>query len=105
MLDLPGAGGKRLQALEVCRRIEQAVGMVDPDAGDVPALEPVEEQGVRRLEHLRVLDAKAREIVDVEEPAVIDLVRRRPPVRQAVRLRLEQDVQRVEARGPCQARR
>ena len=50
-----------------------------------------------RLEDLRVLDAESGQRVDVEEPAVIDLVRGRAPVGETVGLRLEQLVQPVEA--------
>ena len=47
-------------------------------------------------EHLRVLDPQPRKGVHVEEAAVVDFVRGRAPVGQAVRLLLEHRVQRVE---------
>ena len=52
---------------------------------------------MRRLEHLRILHADRGELVDVEEPPVVDLVRRGSPVGHAVRLLLEEGVQQVEA--------
>ncbi len=52
-----------------------------------------------RCEHVRILDAEARERVHVEETSIVDLVRRGSPVREQVRLRFEQLVQRVEAFG------
>ena len=88
-----------LQHREVARRVEQAVGVVDADRVTLPSRISDREQLVRRLEDLRVLDAQAGERVDVEEAPVVDLVRRRAPVREAVGLRLEQLVEPVEARG------
>ena len=49
------------------------------------------------LEDLRVLDAKARQAVDVEEAAVVDVARGDAPIGQPVGLRFEDPVQRGEA--------
>ena len=57
-----------------------------------------QDQPVGRLEDTRILHPEAAKLVDVEEAPIVDLVERRPPVRQAVRLRLEQRMQPVEAR-------
>ena len=95
-LDAPGGGRDVLQHVEVLRGIEQPVGMIDADAGDPFLAQQARQQLVNRLEHRRVFDAQAGQRVDVEEAAVVDLVRRGPPVRQPVRLLLEQLVQRVE---------
>ena len=79
--------------------------MIDPHARDAPFAEQRLEQLVDRREHVAVLDAQAGQRVDVEEPAVVDLVRRGPPVRQPVRLLLEQLVQLIEARRLARRRR
>ena len=47
----------------------------------------------------RILDPQAGQRVDVEESPVVDLVQRRPPVRETIRLHFEQLVQVVEALG------
>ena len=73
--------------------------MIDADRVDLAVANQLPEEPMGRVEHLLVLDAQSRERVDVEEAPVVDLVRRRPPVRQAVGLRLEQLVQPVEAGG------
>ena len=49
------------------------------------------------LEDVLALHAQGGQVVDVEEPAVVDLVGGHPPVGQAVALVLEQVVQQVEA--------
>ena len=69
-----------LEPLEVLLRVEQAVGVVDAQAVDVALA-----RASRRIsswvarEHLLPLDAQGGQVVDVEEPAVVDLVRRDPP--------------------------
>jgi hypothetical protein len=96
--DAPRAAGRLLQRREVRGRIVQAVRVVEPEAGDEPVAHELEHQPMRLLEDLRVLHAHRAELVDVEEAAVVDLVEGRAPVRQPVRLLLEQRVQGVEAR-------
>ena len=95
----PRLGGQILQHLEVPRRIEQAVGMIDADAGDAPFADQPRQQLVDGAKDVGILDAQPGQRVDVEEPAVVDLVRRRPPVREPVGLLLEQIVQRIERCG------
>ena len=51
---------------EVAGGVGEAVGMVDPEAGDVAFADPAEDLGVRGVEDLRVLDPEARQVVDVE---------------------------------------
>src|SRR5581483_6539721 len=57
------------EAAEVARRIRETVGMVDPHAVDDTVAYELDHFSMRRLEHLGVLDAHAREIADVEETA------------------------------------
>ena len=63
----------------------------------MPSASKLAEQLVRGSEDLRIFDAQAGELVHVEKAPIVDLVRRRAPVRQPVSLRLEQLVQRIEA--------
>ena len=59
---------------------------------------------MHRAERARVLDAKAGQLVDVEEAAIIDAGRREPPVGEAVVLPLEQPVQQLDAAVSWSAR-
>ena len=79
--------------------MEQAVGMVHADTRNLAVADQFPQQRMRRFEDIRDLDPDAREGVDVEEPAVVDLVRGRSPVRKPIGLRFEQFVERVEALG------
>ena len=87
----------RLQARDVVDRIEQPVGMIDAEAGDLAFADQPQNQAVRGLEDLRIFHAHAGQLVHVEEAAVVDLVRRRPPVGQPIGLLVEQRVQPIEA--------
>ena len=53
--------------------------------------EQLRQQLVNGGEHIRILDTKAGQAVDVEEPAVVDFVRCRPPVREPIRPALRGD--------------
>jgi hypothetical protein len=88
-----------LQPLEVLLRVEQAVDVVDSQAVDAPLPDQFQHQAVCRLEHRRQLDPDAGQLVDLEEPAIIDLFRRHAPVRQAVVLRFQQLVYPQQALG------
>ena len=63
----------------------------------MPSAQQLEDAAVRRLEHLRLLHADGRQLVDVEEAAVVDLVGRHPPEGQPVGLGVEQRLEPVEA--------
>ena len=58
------------QALEVAGGVGEPVGVVDAQAVDRALADQRQREAVRLLEHLRVLLAHAREVVDVEEAAV-----------------------------------
>ena len=88
-----------LQLPQVAPRIEQAIGVVDPQAVHQAAVEQVEHQGVGAFENLRMLDADGRQLVDVEEAAIVDFVGRHAPIGQAIRLLAQQLIQAVEAVG------
>ena len=98
----PGLGGPRHarqleQPAEIALGIVEAVQMVHPEAGEAALAQEPADQPVGLLEHHRVLDPDGGELVLVEEPPVVDLLGGDPPVRQPVRLPLEEPVQAVEA--------
>ena len=70
--------------------------MVDAQAVHIAARQQFAEQTVGGLEHLRVVHAQCRQIVDVEKTAIVDLVRRHAPESQTVSLCLQQFVHQVE---------
>ena len=57
--------------------------MIDPQAVDDAAAEQHEHEAVHVLEDLRKLDPQAREVVDVEESPIIDVVAGDAKVRRA----------------------
>ena len=73
--------------------------MIEPKPGDDPTADQVEDERVRVVEDVGLLHADGREIVDIEEPPIVDLVCGRPPVGEAIVLGLQQIVQPVEAGG------
>ncbi len=66
--------------------------MVDADAVEYAAAEPVEDEGVGFLEDVGALHAEADEGVDVEEPAIAELLVGGLPVGEAVVLVVEEVV-------------
>jgi len=87
----------RLQATEVLRRIVETVGVVDTQPLHQSLVGQRQHQAVAGLERFGIFHAHRGQIVLVEETAVVDLVGGDAPVGQAVGLRLDQRVQRVEA--------
>ena len=71
--------------------------MVDSQSLDLAFADEPHEQAVGVLEHLRVLHAYRRQLGDVEEPPVVDLLSGNAPEGKPVRLGIEQRVQAVEA--------
>src|SRR5437660_10560227 len=72
--------------------------MVDAEALDLALADQAHQQPVGFLEDRGLFHAHRGELGDVEKAAVIDLLRRNPPERQAIRLRVEQRVESVETR-------
>ena len=70
--------------------------MIDPQARDRSAPDQLEEQPMRLVKNLRQLHPDGREIVHVEKAPVIDLLRRDPPEREAIRLIAEECIERIE---------
>ena len=88
-----------LEVVQVPRRREEAIGMVDTETRHGSLAHETEHEPVGRLEDRRLLHADRRQIVDVEEAPVVDLVPGGLPERQAVRLPRQQLVQPVETPG------
>ena len=64
--------GRARKVVEIAARIEQAVGVIDPDAVDDPLAHPPHDLDVRLVEHPRQFDADGRERVHREEAAVVE---------------------------------
>jgi hypothetical protein len=96
--DRPDAAGRGAEAAEVRLRLAEAVDVVQPEPVDRAAADQLEDQAVGLLEDACVLHAEADERLDVEEAAVVQLLARGPPERQAVVLAAEERVERVGVR-------
>ena len=71
--------------------------MVDAKAGDLSLGQEPQDQAVRLLKDVGPLHADGRQLVDVEKPAIVDLVRGHAPIGEPVGLVLQQLVQQIEA--------
>src|SRR5438128_11500530 len=89
--------------LEVSSRILQPVGVVHPDSIQDALSQPTQNQSVRIGEHLFSLHSETHERIDVEEPAINEILFRRPPARTSKILALEKVVKpvRVPVRRPA----
>src|SRR5919201_4069513 len=81
---LEGSVTARLQVEKVLHGVKETVRMVDAQALDAPLAQELEGDGMDRLKDLGLLDTDGRQIVDVEEPTIIDLVGCHAPVAQAI---------------------
>ena len=72
-----------LQTRQVLRRIGEAVDVVDTQAVNVPLLDEIEDQPMRRFEDALIFDPHAGQGCDVEESPVVDLLVGRRPVDEA----------------------
>ena len=70
-----------LQGAGVALRIGEAVDMVDPQPVHMAFFHEAHDELVRLLEDLGDFDPNARQGVDVEEAAVVDVARCHPPDR------------------------
>ncbi len=70
--------------------------MIEPHTRDRTPVDEIQQQGVSRLEDRRIFHSQARQLIDIEEAAIVDFLHRRPPVREPIDLRLQQPVQQVE---------
>jgi hypothetical protein len=101
--DDPRAARGFVQPPQVAARVGEAVGVVDAEPVDHPRGVQLEQQRVRGVEDLGVLDPDRGECADVEEPAVVELLVRDAPVREPVVLATdelgERQVLRLGAHG------
>jgi hypothetical protein len=81
-----------LQAPEVGAGVVQAVRVVYAQTVHPGVLYELQDEPVRRLEDLLVLDTNTCQVVDGEEAPVVDLIARHPPVGEPVRLRFQEAV-------------
>jgi hypothetical protein len=72
--------------------------MVDPQPVDSAPRDQREDQPVRLGEQLGLLDTQRGEVVDIEEAAIVDLVRGDAPIGEPVGLSVEQPVARPKTR-------
>src|SRR6185312_7588940 len=87
------------QALEVLDGIAQAIDVVEPQPLQLSLCDQPLDQPMDRLERAGVLDAQARQRIDVEEAPVVDVAGSEPPVAELVVLAFEQMMQRQRRRG------
>ena len=71
--------------------------MIDPQPGHLSFPDEPEQQSVALGENRRVFHSDGAQVVDIEKPPVIDLLRRHRPVREPVHLPAQEFVQQVEA--------
>ena len=84
------------EGLQVCRGVGQPVGVVDAEPVDDAVVVQVEQLGVGGLEDVPLLDAHADELVDLEEPPVVEDLGRVLPEAQPPVLGLQQRRQVVQ---------
>ena len=92
------------QALEILRGIAQAVDVVEPQPLQSSFRDQSLDQPMDGLERAGVLDAQARQRIDVEEAAIVDVAGSKPPVAELVVLALQQMMQRERRRSAIGAR-
>src|SRR5579864_792396 len=87
------------QLFEILGGIVEAVGMVYAKSIKFSLGDKVQDELVGLVKDVFVLGTESGEIVDIEEAAVVDVIRGRAPLGEAVGLGLDQFMQRVEAAG------
>jgi hypothetical protein len=81
------------QPLAILRGVPQAVDMIEPQPVEPVFRDHPGDQPVRRRKGPGVLDPQARQRVDVEEAAIVDITRCQTPVRDPVVLPLQEVVE------------
>ncbi len=79
--------------------------MIDAQSRGGAPLHELEGEAVDLVEDRRIFHAQRGELVDVEEAPVVDFLGRDAPVRKAVRLLVQQPVERIEAARLVRRRR
>ena len=88
---------RRLEVKEVLHRVEQTIWVVDAQASHLPCTEQSEHDGVHGPEDLGLFDANRRQLVDIEEASIVDLIRRHPPIAKTIRLMCQERLELVKA--------
>src|SRR5215472_17182023 len=92
-----GRAASVLKESKVLFRFEEAVRMIDSQSGHKTALHQVEDKGVHGREDLRILRTNGGEIINIEEPPVVNLIHGDAPIAQPVGLTVEQSLQAIKA--------
>ena len=87
------------QTTQILRRIVETVDMVDPQAVDLFLGHQFQNQLMREVEDLGVLDPQRDQVVDGEKPPIIQFLVTNLPVGQPEELLVEQAIHQVEAFG------
>src|SRR5215213_6787461 len=87
------------QPLEILNGIAQAIDVVEPQPVKLSFRNQPFDQAMDRLEGAGVLDAQARQRIDVEEAPVVDVAGSEPPMAELVMLAFEQMVQHLRRRS------
>src|SRR5260370_7052607 len=82
-----------MEALEVAPRVAKTVDVIDADAVERAVGEPLEHEGVRRVERSFVFLPQGDELRNVEKAAIVELVGGAAPKSEAVVLLLEEGVE------------
>src|SRR3546814_7860387 len=96
-------GGAVLQPAAVGGRIVKSVDVIEPDALEFAFGDELEDEAMADLEEFRIFHRKSGEIVDVEEPAVVDVVRRHAPIGYVIGLPFQQRVRSEEHTSELQS--
>src|SRR5262245_19286523 len=75
-----------LQVEKILHRIEQSVRMITAQTGHLTATQQPQNNPVHGLEDLEFFNTDRRQMVDIEKSPIVDLIRRHPPVAEAIRL-------------------
>src|SRR5438132_11965132 len=85
--------------MEILRGIVEAVGMIDAQAIHFSVADELQNETMGGIENRLVLHSYTGQVVDVEEAAIVDVVRGHPPACQPVSLSFDELMQSVETAG------
>ena len=86
-----------LQLMEITDRIAEAVRMIDAQSRRLAFDEQTKRDFVGRPKNVGPFHPDRGQIVDVEEPAIVDFLAGHAPISRAIRLGVDQAVHRIEA--------
>lgn len=85
-----------LEPSKILGGVVKSVRVVDPKTVHLAFRDQIQDESVRVGENLLAFHTERGEIADVEEPAVINLIRCHAPVREAITLMFQQFVEPIE---------